>query len=69
VFAVAKDGNVAAFGGFGGGDHALGRFEAPEGGDLWFGGSFGSFGGFDHFPWLNLLLLSRLLIFNFTLSQ
>ena len=34
-------------------------FESSEGGDLWFGGSFGSFGGFDHswfVLWLNLLL-------------
>ena len=48
-FAVAVDANVAAFFGFGGGDHASGGLEAPEGGDLWFGGSFGSFGDFDHF--------------------
>jgi len=33
VFAVAKDANVAAFGGFGGGDDAIGGFEATEGGD------------------------------------
>ena len=33
MFAVAKDGNVAAFGGFGGGDDAPRGFEAPEGGD------------------------------------
>ena len=49
LFAVAKDLNVAAFLGFGSGNHAIGRFETPEGGDLWFGGSFGSFGDFDHF--------------------
>ena len=47
-FAVDSDANVAAFGGFGGGDHASGGFVPPEGGDLWFGGSFGSFGNFDH---------------------
>ena len=45
-FAVARDGNVAAFSGFGGEDDASGGFETSEGGDLWFGGSFG---GFDHF--------------------
>jgi len=49
VFAVDHDANVAAFGGFGGGDDAKGGLEATEGGDLWFGGSFGSFGSFDHF--------------------
>ena len=49
VFAVATDGNIAAFFWFGGGDDASGGFESPEGGDLWFGGSFGNFGGFDHF--------------------
>ena len=50
LFAVATDLNVAAFHGFGGGDNASGGFEAPEGGDLWFGGIvFGSFGDFDHF--------------------
>jgi len=59
VFAVAKDANVTAFLGFGGGDHASGGFETAEGGDLRFGGSFGSFGGFDHFLWLNFLLLSH----------
>ena len=64
VFAVDMDLNVAAFGGFGGGDDAPGGFVSPEGGDLWFGGSFGSFssfGSFDHFwfvLWLILLLLS-----------
>ena len=47
-FAVDCDLNVAAWFGFGGGDHAKGGFEASEGGDLWFGGSFGDFGGFDH---------------------
>ena len=59
-FAVAKDANVAAFFGFGGGDHAKGGFEAAEGGDLWFGGSFcsfGGFGGFDHFLWWLYLFL------------
>lgn len=34
--------------GFGGGDDAPGGFEASKGGDLWFGGSFGNFGSFDH---------------------
>jgi hypothetical protein len=61
VFAVAKDANVTAFFGFGGGDHASGGFESAQGGDLRFGGSFGSFGDFDHFLfvlWMNLLLLS-----------
>jgi hypothetical protein len=52
-FAVAIDLNVAAFAGFGGEDHALGGFEAAEGGDLWFGGSFGSFGDFHHFDVLS----------------
>ena len=33
-FAVDHDANVAAFLGFGGGDHAKGGFEASEGGDL-----------------------------------
>jgi len=59
VFAVDLDLNVAAFLGFGGGDHAPGGLESSEGGDLWFGVSFGSFGGFDHFwfvLWLHLLL-------------
>ena len=50
-FAVDCDLNVAAWFGFGGGDHAKGGFEASEGGDLWFGGSFGDFGGFDHLLW------------------
>ena len=45
-FAVDSDGNVAVFPGFGGGNDAPGGFETSEGGDLWFGGSFGSF---DHF--------------------
>ena len=68
-FAVDFDGNVAAFSGFGGEDDALGGFETPEGGDLWFGGSFGSFGDFDHlcvFLWLNLLLLSH--FYSFTMK-
>ena len=52
VFAVDSDGNVTAFGGFGGGDDAKGGFETAQGGDLWFGGSFGSFGDFDHFCFL-----------------
>jgi len=43
VFAVGHDANVAAFSGFGGGDDAKGGFESAEGGDLWLGGSFGSF--------------------------
>ena len=43
MLAVNLASNVAIFTGFGGGDHAHGRFEAAEGGDLWFGGSFGSF--------------------------
>ena len=42
VFVVDSDSNVAAFGGFGGGDHAPGRFETPEGGYL------NIFGSFDH---------------------
>ena len=48
-FAVDFDFNVAALFGFGGVDHTSGGFESTEGGDLWFGGSFGSFGDFDHF--------------------
>ena len=69
-FAVDFDINVAAFFGFGGGDHAFGGFEASEGGDLRFGGSFGSFGDFDHLvalrsPLLLLLLLLLLLCFFF----
>ena len=59
LFVVDLDANVPAFGGFGGEDDASGRFEAAQRGDLWFGGSFGSFGDFDHFGvflWLNLLL-------------
>ena len=42
-FAVYSDANVAVFCGFGGGDHAKGGLESAQGGDLWFGGSFGSF--------------------------
>jgi len=54
-FAVDSDFNVAAFFGFGGEDHPSGGLESSEGGDLRFGGSFGSFGGFDHF-WFVLWL-------------
>jgi len=53
VFAVANDANVAALLGFGGGDHASAGIEASQGGALRFGGSFGSFGDFNHFLWLN----------------
>ena len=57
MFAVDSDFNVAAFSGFGGGDDTCGGLEAAEGGDLWFGGSFGDF---DHFGVFSVVMKSFL---------
>ena len=48
VLVVVLDGTIAVCFGIGGGYDAPGGFVASEGGDLYFGGSFGSRFSFDH---------------------